>query len=95
MHPTYRTLNKHLTLCGCDRQLFICGLFVGFGLFLTFSSIVVGLVTFFCFAGLGWFRAQDPIMLRLLFNPGRCKSQYDPAIRRPFPIAIHDDRSSF
>lgn len=90
MRSTYRSLNKHLTLCGCDRQLFICGLFVGLGLFLTFSSIVVGLVTFACFGVLGWFRAQDPILLRLLFNPGRFKSQYDPAVREPFPVAIHD-----
>ena len=92
MRPTYRTLNKPLTLCGCDRRLFLCGLFIGLGLFLTFSSIVVGAVTFSCFAALGWFRAQDPVLLRLLFNPGRFKPVYDPAVRQPFAISIHDDR---
>ena len=95
MRPTYRALTKHLTLCGCDRQLFICGLFVGLGLFLTFGSLVVGAVTFSCFAVMGRFRAQDPVLLRLLFNPGRFRSWYDAAVRRPFPIAIHDDRHRF
>jgi len=91
MRSTYRTLNKHLTLCGCDRQLFLCGLFTGLGLFLTFSSLVVGVVSFACFAGLGWFRAQDPVLLRLIFNPSRFRTWYDPAVRRPFPIVIYAD----
>jgi hypothetical protein len=95
MRPTYRTLNKHLTLCGCDRQLFLCGLFIGLGLFLTFSSLIVGGVSFFCFAALGWFRARDPVLLRLLFNPGRFKGWYDPGIRRPFPVVIYADHSRF
>lgn len=95
MRPTYRILNKQLTLCGCDRQVFLCGLFIGLGLFLTFSSIVVGLVTFSCFALLGWFRAKDPVLLRMLFNAGQFKSHYNPATRRPFLMVIHDDRHCF
>ena len=89
MRPTYRVLNKHLTLMGCDRQLMIAAMFVGFGLFVTLSSISVGLVTFGCFAGLGRYKAKDPATLRLLFNPGGHRNQYDAAIHRPFPVRFH------
>jgi type IV secretory pathway TrbD component len=94
MRPTYRSLNKHLMLMGCDRQLMIAAMFVGFGLFVTLSSITVGLVTFGCFAALGRFKAKDPATLRLIFNPGGARNQYDPAIRRPFPVMFfHDDET--
>lgn len=93
MRRTYRSLNKILTLCGCERRLFLAGMFVGLGIFMSTSSIIVGLATFFCFAVFGFFKAQDPIMLRLLFNPGRFRNQYDPAIRRPFPVAYYDSRN--
>lgn len=89
MRSTFRSLNKTLTLCGCERRLFLCGLFVGFGLFATFGSIVVGFVAFGIFAFLGYLKARDPILLRLIFNPGKFKRQYDPAIRRPFPVILY------
>jgi hypothetical protein len=89
MHPAYRSVNKHLTLCGCDRQLFTCGLFVGFGLFATLGSVAVGLVTFACFAVLGRFKTRDPIALRLLFNPGTHRNRYDPAVLHPFVVMLH------
>ncbi len=89
MRPSYRSINKHLTLMGCDRQLMIAAMFVGFGLFVTLSSITVGLVTFACFAALGRYKAKDPASLRLLFNPSGHRNQYDPAIVRPFPVCFH------
>ena len=89
MQPTFRSLNKTLTLCGCERRLFLCGLFVGFGLFATFGSILVGIVTFACFAVFGYFQARDPLLLRIIFNPGKYRAQYHPALRRPFPVRIH------
>jgi hypothetical protein len=89
MRPTFRSLNKTLTICACERRLWLCGLFIGLGMFMTFGSIVVGLTTFLCFACLGWFKAHDPIMLRLIFNPGKFHNQYDPAVRRPFPVVIY------
>ena len=90
MRPTFRSLNKHLTLMGCDRQLMIAAMFVGFGLFVTLSSIVVGLVTFTCFAAMGRYKAKDPASLRLLFNPGGARNRYDAAIKRPFPVSLHE-----
>ena len=68
MRPTYRSLNKHLTLMGCDRQLMIAAMFVGFGLFVTLSSVTVGLVTFGCFAVLGRFKAKDPAHVAACFS---------------------------
>lgn len=89
MRSTFRSLNKTLTLCGCERRLFLCGMFVGFGLFATFGSLTVGAVTILIFLFLGRLKARDPILLRLLFNPGKFKRQYDPAIRRPFPVILY------
>ncbi len=94
MRPSYRSLNKQLTLMGCDRQLMIAAMFVGFGLFVTLSSITVGLVTFACFAVLGRYKAKDPATLRLLFNPGTGRNQYDPAMVRPFAVTFLDDNKT-
>ena len=92
MQRTYKSLNKILTICGCERRLFLSGMFVGLGIFMATSSIIVGLATFFCFAAFGYFSAQDPILLRLMFNPGKFRNQYDPAIRRPFPVTYYESR---
>lgn len=94
MQRTYRSLNKLLTICGCERRLFLCGMFVGLGLFMATSSIIVGLTTFICVAVFGYYTAQDPIMLRILFNPGKFRNQYDPAIRKPFPVVFYGPRNS-
>jgi hypothetical protein len=93
MRPTYRTLNKHLTLLGCDRQLMIAAMFVGFGLFVTTSSVLVGFLTFICFAGLGWFKAKDPAALKLLFNASTHRNRYDPTAREPFQVTYANDTS--
>lgn len=91
-HPTYRALNRTLTLCGCERRLFLCAMFIGLGMFLTFKSIIAGLMVFLCFAVLGYFSAKDPTTLRLLFNASRYRNQYDPGIRRPFPVVYDHSR---
>ena len=75
---------------GCDRQLMIAAMFVGFGLFVTLSSIMVGLVTFACFAILGRYKAKDPASLRLLFNPGGARNRYDAAMKRPFQVSLYE-----
>ncbi len=90
MRPTYRALNKILTLMGCDRRFVLCGMFIAFGLFMATSVILVGLVTFGCFAVLGRYMAKDPAALRLLFNSGSARNRYDAAIFRPFPVSFHE-----
>lgn len=88
MKPTYRSLNKRMLICGCDRSLFLSGLFVGVGLFMTLGNFTFGLIIFAAFVALGWCQAQDPVLLRLLLSPGRHRAQYDPAKYEPFPVII-------
>ncbi len=90
MHPTFRSINKHLTLLGCDRRLILSGMFIGGGIGASVGSVVVGMVTFACFAALGRFKTKDPIALRLLFNPGAHLTRYDPANLRPFHVVFYD-----
>jgi type IV secretory pathway TrbD component len=91
MRPTYRVLNKPLTLLGGDRRLMIAGMFIGLGLFLTTGSVLVGALTSLCFACLGWIMAKDPTALRLLFNAGSHRSRYDPTTRKPFDVIYYAD----
>ena len=86
MKPTYRVLNKTLTIAGCDRQVFISGMMIGVGFFMTFGSIIVGVLVFGFFAFLAWLRAKDPVRIGLLFNGGKYRAHYDAAVREPFRL---------
>jgi hypothetical protein len=88
MRPTYRVLNKHLTIMGCDRQLAISAIFIGGGFLMALGSVVTGLVVFGCFAGLGYLKAKDPVGMRLLLNPGKFAAHYDAAVSDPFVLII-------
>jgi hypothetical protein len=89
MRPTYRSLNKTLTLLGCERRLLICGMMCGAGLFFSFSSFTLGIATFLVFAVLGYFKAQDPVSLKLFFNPPK-HNIYDAGKKLSFHVSIHD-----
>jgi len=84
MKPTYRVLNKTLTIAGVDRRGFICGLMIGAGFFFVLGSFVVGAATFGFFYFLAWQQAKDPVKLRLLFNSGKYQPHYDAALHDPF-----------
>jgi hypothetical protein len=90
MRSTHRTLNKPLDIMGIDRNLFFVGLYSGGGVFAATTSVVAGLAVFFCFAVLGYFQAQDPIRLRLIFNSARNKPVYVAGQRNPFYVITHD-----
>ena len=49
MKPTYRSLNKRMVLLGCDRRLFLSGLFVGVSMLMLFGSFTFGLIIFSVF----------------------------------------------
>jgi type IV secretory pathway TrbD component len=87
--PTYRSLNKRLVLCGCDRRLFLSGLFAGVSMLMLFGSFTFSLVVFSVFATAGWFQARDPVLLRLLLSFDRPPAQFDPAKFQPFPVIFH------
>ena len=81
MQPTYRVMNKRLMLCGCDRQVFLAGLFSGAGLFNATDSPLVGFITIAIFTVVAYFHAKDPTALRIFLNSRRYKAMYDPAKR--------------
>jgi type IV secretory pathway TrbD component len=86
--PTYRSLNKRLVLCGCDRRLFLSGLFVGVSMLMLFGSFTFGLIIFAVFATAGWFQARDPVLLRLLLRFGQ-RARFDPAKFESFPVMFY------
>lgn len=94
MRPTYRVLNKQLTLMGCDRQVFICGLMIGAGFLMALGSIVTGGIAFGCFVFLGWLKAKDPVSMRLMFNPGKFRPHYDAGVREPFLVIPKRSRAA-
>lgn len=88
MKPTYRSLNKRLVLLGCDRRLFLSGLFVGVSMLMLFGSFTFGLIIFNVFATAGWFQARDPVLLRLMLRFGQ-RAQLDPAKYESFPVVFY------
>jgi type IV secretory pathway TrbD component len=88
MKPTYRSLNKRMVLLGCDRRLFLSGLFVGVSMLMLFGSFTFGLIVFGIFATAGWFQARDPVLLRLMLRFGQ-QVQFDPAKFESFPVVFH------
>jgi hypothetical protein len=89
MKPTYRSLNKRMVICSCDRSLFLAGLFVGVGMFMTLGNFTFGLIIFAVFATMGWCQARDPVLLRLMLSFNRQCVQFDPAKVEPFPVIIY------
>ena len=89
MKPTFRSLNKRLVLCGCDRRLFLSGLFAGVSMLMLFGSLTFGVVIFSVFATAGWFQARDPVLLRLLLRFGRQPAHFDAAKFQPFPVIFY------
>ena len=88
MKPTYRSLNKRMVLVGCDRRLFLSGLFVGVSMLMLFGSFTFGVVIFSVFATAGWFQARDPVLLRLMLRSGQ-RAQFDPAKFESFPVVLY------
>jgi type IV secretory pathway TrbD component len=87
MKPTYRSLNKRLVLAGCDRRLFLSGLFVGVSMLMLFGSFTFGLIIFAIFATAGWFQARDPVLLRLILRLAE-QARFDPAKFESFLVVI-------
>jgi type IV secretory pathway TrbD component len=80
LHPTYRALNKPLTIWGVERRLFFLAAMSGAATFNYFGSLLGALLMF---AGLLIFFRQatknDPQNLRIWMNSSRLCSRYDPA----------------
>ena len=87
MKPTYRSLNKRMVLLGCDRRLFLSGLFVGVSMLMLFGSFTFGLILFSVFATAGWFQARDAVLLSLMIRLGQ-RTQFDPAKFESFLVVL-------
>jgi type IV secretory pathway VirB3-like protein len=89
MHPVYRAVNKPLTIWGVERRLFFLALVIGGATFNYFGSLISGIAMFAGLYGVArWATVTDLQMIRILLNAGRCRAEYDPGKRDPFPIEV-------
>ncbi len=92
-HPVYKSINKPLTIWGAERRLFFLALIMGGATFNFFGSLISGLVMFLAlYAFARWATAVDIQMLRVLLNSSKFRTQYDPAKRGPYSVAIQRSR---
>jgi type IV secretory pathway TrbD component len=93
-HPVYKSINKPLTIWGAERRLFFLALIMGGATFNFFGSLVSGLVMFLAlYVFARWATATDIQMLRVLLNSSKFRTQYDPAKRGSYALAIQRSRS--
>ena len=78
-HAVYKSMNRPLTIWGADRRLFFLALMLGAAIFNFFGSVVGSVVLFVVLVvAARWVTATDPQLLRILFNAGRVRTEYDP-----------------
>jgi type IV secretory pathway TrbD component len=81
-NPTYRSLNKQLTILGVERKLFFSAMVVGAATFNFFGSLLGGFVMFaVLFLAARLATARDPQLIRILLNASKFRTRYDPAKR--------------
>jgi type IV secretory pathway TrbD component len=84
LHVVYKSMNRPLTIWGADRRLFLLALMLGAAVFNFFGSLPGGLIVFgSLYAGARWLTASDPQLLRVLFNSGRVRTEYDALTLEP------------
>jgi len=87
IHAVYKSINRPLTIWGADRRLFLLALMLGAAVFNFFGSLAGGLIVFLSlYAAARWLTATDPHLLRVLFNAGTVRTEYDPATLAPVSI---------
>jgi|ERR1035437_6260200 type IV secretory pathway TrbD component len=86
-HTVYKSMNRPLTIWGADRRLFLLALMLGAAVFNFFGTLVGGLIVFVTLSiAARWLTATDPQLLRVLFNAGRVRTEYDPLTIDPVSI---------
>jgi type IV secretory pathway TrbD component len=86
-HPTYRSLNRPLTILGAERKLFFFALVMGACVFNLFNSLTGGLGMFFAlYLFARWATETDPQILRFLLNSSKIRAQYDPMKFTPVEV---------
>jgi type IV secretory pathway TrbD component len=80
INPTYKAINKPLTILGAERKLFFVALIMGAAAFNLFGSLFGGLLLFgSLFLMAQWATRTDPQILRIVLNSGKFRREYDPA----------------
>ncbi len=83
-HAVYKSMNRPLTIWGAERRLFLLALMLGAGVFNFFGSLGGAFVMFgLLYVGARWLTRTDLQLLRILFNSGRLRSEYDPLTLEP------------
>jgi type IV secretory pathway TrbD component len=87
VHAVYQSINRPLTIWGADRRLFLLALMLGAAVFNFFGSLVGGVLVFVALAlGARWLTATDPQLLRIFFNAGTVRAEYDPSTFAPVAL---------
>ena len=87
VHAVYKSINRPLTIWGADRRLFLLALMLGAAVFNFFGSLAGGVLVFVAlYVTARWLTATDPHLLRVLFNAGTVRTEYDPATLAPVTI---------
>jgi len=90
VHAVYKSINRPLTIWGADRRLFLLALMLGAAVFNFFGSLVGGVIVFVAlYVSARWLTATDPHLLRVLFNAGTVRTEYDPATLAPVNVRRH------
>jgi type IV secretory pathway VirB3-like protein len=90
LHTVYKSINRPLTIWGADRRLFLLALMLGAAVFNFFGSLIGGGLTFVVlYLGARWLTATDPQLLRVLFNAGTVRTEYDAATLAPIAVRRH------
>ena len=89
-HAVYKSINRPLTIWGADRRLFLLALMLGAAVFNFFGSLVGGVIVFTAlYLAARWLTATDPHLLRILFNAGAVRTEYDPLTLAAVVIRRH------
>ncbi len=90
--PTYRSINKPLTVWGVERRLFFAVLSVSAAAFNLFASLPAGLGIFaLLILAARRASAADPELLRILFRSSALRSRLDPARWEGFALVRASD----
>lgn len=87
--PVYRSLNRELTILGCERKLFFASAIIGAATFTAFNSFWGGIAMWLVLYVLArWETTYDAQILRVLLNSARFRRRYDPAKCKLWEVEI-------
>ncbi len=89
VNPVYKAMNRPLTILGAERRLFFAALVLGGAVFNLFGSLFSGIGMFaVLLIPAQWATRNDPQLLRILFNSGKFRKQYDPLKFHDQPLKV-------